>query len=169
MKELFKNKIKSYLLSEKLIDEAKLTDIERVSRGKKKSFEEAIIKSGLFDEQKFAELKGKIFNIEVADLSKAEIRDDSLKVLSAKVAKNYQMVVFDRDGQNIKVGMVDPGNLQAHDAIEFLVGQQGLRAVYYTISLNDFRIAMDGYTGYKKEIGTAMEAAEVDFSQKEDA
>jgi len=166
MNKLSLQKIKDYISNNSLLTPKKLTAVAQEIAKNKTTFEEAVTALGFLNSRQFNEIKAKTFNIEPSEIGDVEINLDVLNFLSFKVAKNYQMIVFAKEGNKIKVGMVNPGDFKAHEAIEFLAGQQGVDPVYYSISLEDFRGATKWYSGFKKEIGSALELAEEKFATK---
>ena len=143
-------KIINFLLSKNLITKQAKT---------LQSLEGLLIADKSFTPQSFNVLKSEVYQIEAADLSDITIERAVLELLSPKVATNYQMIIFAREKNVIKVGLVDPNNFKAHEAIEFLASGQGLKPEYYVISASDFSRAYKQYSGFKEEIGTAIESA----------
>ncbi len=160
-------KLNDFLKKNKLIDAKVLTAAEAKTSKSGKSLEEVLLAEEAISEEKLTQAKADIFKLKKADLSQREISPEVLNTLSQKVAKNYQMVVFERKEGALKAGLVNPGNFQAREAIEFLATQQGLRPEFFAISLRDFQRVSRRYQGFKEEIGTALESAKVKFSEKE--
>ncbi|MBI5765848.1 type II/IV secretion system protein [Candidatus Falkowbacteria bacterium] len=168
IEENYSQKIKNFLLGKNLITTAKMKEVEAEIRQVGIGLEEALINRKIFSPERFAQIKGEIFNIESVNLADQAIEPSILNILTPKVTQNYQMVVFDKQGNEIKVGLVNPGNFQAHEAIEFLVQQQGLTSKYYAISLEDFRNIFKQYGDFNQEIGSALKVAEEKFVRQEE-
>lgn len=160
------DRIVELLIAKKIIT-AEQWDKTRPKLKGGKALEEVLANDNIITPSQLAQIKGELFNLAVVDLAEVIVPADVLNILTQKVAQNYQIVVFERRDDAISVGMVNPGDFQAHEAIEFLVQQQGLTAQYFVISLSDFRAVLNQYTGFKKEIGTALKAAEEKFSQQQ--
>ncbi len=160
-------KIKDYILASHLIDEAKFSDILVKAQQSGTDPQELLINSGLITSSQLLSIKSKIFNLPIADLSEIEISQSVLNILSPKAAENYKMVVFGQEGKTIKVGLVDPGNFLAIEAMDFLAKQSGWNPRYYIISVLDFKKVMKQYSESKQEIATALESAEEKFFSKE--
>jgi len=158
------SKIKDYLLSNKILTEDRLVILEKGSG----NWEEELISGKLMTPADTASIKSKVYGIPVADLSEVEVPAEVLNSLNQKAALNYEMLVFEKDKKGIKVGMVNPENFQAHDAMEFLAKQEGLIPEYFVISYADFRKIFSQYSGFTKEIGSALQFAQEKFAQKEE-
>ncbi len=167
MSDLWSGKIIAHLQQQQLVTPEQLQQLEAKTKNGSKSLEEVIVGEKILTAYRFAEIKGQLANLTVADLSEVAVPAEVLNILSQKVAQNYQMVIFGREGNEIKVGLVNPDNFQAHEAIEFLSQQQGLSVKYFVITLGDFKQVLKQYSGFKKELGTAIEVAQEKFAPKE--
>lgn len=159
--------IKNFLLEKNLIKPEQIMEVEKEMEVTTKSLEEIFIAKNIFSAREYAKIKGQAFNMESISLDDITVETEVLNLLPQKVANNYEMVIFERQGNEIKVGLVNPRDFKAQEAIEFLAGQQGLDPKYYAISLIDYANVLRQYSGFKKEIGTALESAREKFSEEE--
>ena len=67
------------------------------------------------------------------------------------------MVCFQRNGDEISVGLVDPENFKAIEAVDFLAKKNNLKTHYFLVSPLSFDIAFKKYQTINKEITTALE------------
>ncbi len=160
-------KIKDFLLQKKLVSVSKMAEIEDKVRRNDKTLEDTLVQEKVFTSKDFNNLKGEVFGLPVVDLSELTIESAVLNILTQKVAQNYQMVIFAKRKMEVSVGMVRPDDFQAHEAVEFLCNSQGFRPKYFVISAQDCRTILNQYSGFKKEIGSAVAAAEEKFAKKE--
>ena len=160
--------IKDYLLEKKIITPEQLASVEQEIKSSGKSPEEVFIEKNIFSSSDFTKIKASAYNMELVDLSDYKVEQGVLAILPQKVAKNYEMVIFAKKNNIISVGMVNPHDFKAHEAIEFLAQQQGLDPKYFVISLGDYRNVFRQYSGFKKEIGTALESAKEKFGDSEE-
>lgn len=159
--------LKNFLLQKSLITPEQLSEVEKELETSEKSPEEIFIAKNIFSSSEFAKIKGQAFNMESLSLSEVKVQAEVLNLLPQKVAKNYEMVIFERQDDIIKVGMVNPQDFKAQEAIEFLAGQQGFDPKYFSISLDDYQNIFRQYSGFKKEMGTALESAKEKFTEEE--
>lgn len=162
--------LKKFLLDKNLITPEQLSEVEQELQASDQSPENIFVRKNIFSSPEFAKIKGQAFNLESIDLTDVKVPIEILNLLPQKVANNYEMVIFDRQGEAIKVGLVNPGDFKAQEAIEFLAGQAGLDPHYFAISLADYQYIANQYSGFKKEIGSALESAKEKFieGEKED-
>ena len=166
----YNKKLKEYLSKKGLVAESVLDSADIKSQKLNKALEEVLLDDKLLEEKDILSAKGDIFSMPSIDLDGLdEIPAEVINLLPQKVADNYQMVIFERKDNKAKVGLVNPGNFLAHEAIDFLAKSESWRMEYYAISISDFRKVMKQYAGSKKELSTALELAEEKFAIKESA
>ncbi len=163
----YDNKLKDFLIKNDLIDEAKLSSIIVKIGASDQPFEKILLDEKIISEKKLLEVKANVFNIQAISLIDKDVSQEVLNILPRNVAENYQTIVFDKNNKEIKVGLVNPSNFLAHEAIDFLSKEQGLRADYYVISYYDFSRLLKQYGEIKKELSSALESAQEKFSVKE--
>ncbi|MFA6526027.1 MAG: GspE/PulE family protein [Candidatus Buchananbacteria bacterium] len=163
----YQEKLKALLLSKALIDEAKFAASLVKAEKTNQDIDKVLIDDKIVPEKAITAAKGEIYNLPVADLSETEVPVAVLNLLPQKVAENYQAVIFDSHEGKVKVGLVDPGNFLAHEAINFLAQENGWQTEYFVISIYDFRRLLQRYGGAKIELTTALESAEEKFASKE--
>lgn len=144
-------------------------EVERLVLEQGKELEEVLTVDRQLSPAQLADITAELFSLARADLTSQALTADILNLLTPKVAQHYQMVVFGRDAGTISVGLVDPGNVQAREAAEFLAQQLGVTPQFYVLTLADYRSALAQYAGFKKEIGSAIEVAEEKYAQQEAA
>lgn len=164
---MFVNKIKEYILANQLLDEAKLKAVLNKIEKDKLGLEEVLVDEKYFSASDFNDIKSKVFNIPAVNLIEVEVTAADLNLLAPKVADNYQAIIFARAGNRIKVGLVNPGNFLAHEALEFLAKENGWQIDYYVVAVNDFKPLFKQYTDYKKELTGVLESAEQKFAIKD--
>lgn len=122
----------------------------------KKTLEELIISQNLVSAKEIIEAKSKILDIPVADLKGKKIVKKLLDLVPKEVAENYQMIPFELKGNELQVGLVNPQNFKAIEAIEFLAQKNSLKVRYFIISLEDFKSSLSQYQILGEEVKLAM-------------
>ncbi len=138
-------------------------EVERTGESEEKIIED----SRLIEEEKLTEVKGKVLGIPYINLIGKDIPGDVLNIISRDVSENYQMISFEKIGNVLRVGLVNPRNFQAIEAIEFLAKEQRLSVEFYIISLSSFKEAVKKYEILKKEVEKALELARERFAPEE--
>lgn len=81
-------------------------------------------------------------------------------ILAREAAERYRMVILDKKGDTLKVGMIDPNNIEAQDALRFILNQNNLRAEIYQIKEIDLANELKKYDVAKAAIGEALKDIE---------
>jgi len=111
----------------------------------KKPLQDLVIKSNLLSEKDLTKLYAKEVDIPFVELSAREIKHDVLKQLPERIARQYNVVIFDVDKQGTKlVAMEDPDDIQA---LNFLQKQLGTNLKVHLTTSSLLRAALDQYQG----------------------
>jgi hypothetical protein len=114
--------------------------------------EEAIISKGLVDIEELTKFKAKVYNFKYQGLLGMKISDQALNLIPLAAAENYKIVCFEVAQKAMKVGMIDPENFKAFEAIDFLAKEQDLKPEYFLISILSFDHALKYYKTLGKEV-----------------
>lgn len=123
----------------------------------------------VISEEDGARVKGELYNLEYINLVGKSVSPNLLNLLPRDLAENYKIVVFDKEEQRIKVGLVDPSNFKAIEAVNFMALKNNLQATYYAISSDSYRAAVKQYESLHEEVGEALDTAETIFAPKDEA
>lgn len=143
------------LLKDKLITAEKLAAVKKLPEYAANP-ELTFIKSGLIDIEDLTKTKAKAYNLNYYSLIGAEISDQALNLIPAEVAENYKIICFAAARGKIKVGLTDPEDFKAFEAIDFLAKEENLQPEYFLISALSFEAALKHYKTLGKEISQAL-------------
>lgn len=89
--------------------------------------------------------------ITVPDVTQSEL----LSVVPVDAARNYRFVPVAQENGVLKIGMLDPGNLEARNALQFIASQTNTPFEAYIISYTDFNKILSLYSGYENDLATS--------------
>lgn len=118
--------LKLFLLDFGLLSKKDIKLALKEAKESNKRLDEVIIKKGLLSEEEIDKLKAYILSIPFVDLEKEEINPKTLKIISEQVARQYSAVAFDKRGNQLKVAMLNPSDLQF---IDFISKKTGLKII----------------------------------------
>ncbi len=161
-------------LQEKLLDyfvkQGKITQAE----AKQFSFElelsnleKDLIKTKKISEEDIAKAKADIFGLTYIYLGDQKIDKQILNIFPKDLALNYQMVAFAKEGDLLKVALVDPLNLKAREAADYIAREKNLKIEYYLISPSSFSKVIHQYGSFKTEVGEALKVAQDKFADED--
>ncbi|MGH7141707.1 MAG: GspE/PulE family protein [Minisyncoccia bacterium] len=85
-----------------------------------------------------------------------------LRYIPEESARYYGIVPLEVEDGTLSVGVVDPDNLEARDALNFIASKAGLPYKLFIVTYGDFRRLLDQYKGFEGEVGTALTELETE-------
>jgi len=147
------------LIDEKLIDAVALDNVKKQAVAENKSAEDVIVEKGLIDDEKFYQLKAKYYKIPFQDLAGYETKSEVLKLIPLEAAQHYRFVPIKIDSKKgaIEMGMLNPEDIDAREALKFIAHRNNLTPEIFVISLGDFRNVLRNYSTFKGQIKEALD------------
>jgi type IV pilus assembly protein PilB len=140
-----------------VIKESQIGDIK--VRAKEKfagDVDAALIEIGV-PEESVLEAKGKYLNMPIKKVNLEEMSFDVLKYISQDSAAHYRFVPLELKDGVLSVGVVDPGNTQAMDALQFISANLGLPFKIFLISRSTYESIIETYKGIGNQIEEALD------------
>jgi type IV pilus assembly protein PilB len=161
----------SYL--ELLVEEGKLSSddafrIESEVVAGEESLEDILLKKGLSKDE-VLDAKGRYFGIPTKDMSGVDVSFDILDYIPEESAKHYKVVPLALSEGALEVGVVDPENLEAKDALQFISSKTGVPYKLFLITQSDFEKVLKAYSGLTGEVTKALDELETELSAEEKA
>jgi len=130
--------------------------------------------SGLFDlegalEKKgisvndLTKIKGEYLQMPVQVVDEANIPFDVLKYIPEESALHYGFVPIGIGDNVLEVGMTNPDNIEARDALQFISSKTNTPFKIFLISHKDFDKVIEGYKGLTGEVGKALSELETEL------
>ncbi|MBI2644877.1 type II/IV secretion system protein [Candidatus Uhrbacteria bacterium] len=114
----------------------------------------------LISEKELVKVQGELYGLPFVDLERTEVPYDILIVIPQTVAENYQLVVFEKKGNDVSVALVHPNDYRAIEAINFWAKEEGFTLHLHVTTQLGFQNAVKNYSPFRKEIGEAIESLE---------
>ena len=107
--------------------------------------------------------KGEYLQIPTKILGDKEISFDILKYIPEESATHYKIVPIAVVDGALEVGVVDPDNIEARDALSFISEKNNLPFKVFIISEEDFQRVLNTYKGLSGEVTRALDDLESEF------
>ena len=159
---LIEELIRQGLLSPEVVNEVKQEAV-----ASEKDFGEVVVKRGLISDVDLLKIKSQIYQLPIAELSGMEIDRELTKETPENIIGFYKILPFAKDQSALKVGIINPENIDALEAIKFIASDRGLNLEKYLISYKDFDNISRGLKTLTTEVGKALESLSEEASQKE--
>jgi type IV pilus assembly protein PilB len=159
-------------LIEELIKAGYLTreDVEalkNIAQNQNKDFDKILVDQGVLSEKDLLNFKSKIYQLPVVRLDEIDINKEALKEIPEDTVVFYKIVPFDKSGNVLKVGIIDPEDNNALEALKFVAGKSGFTLEKYLIGYKDFSNVIKNYRSLVGEVGQALELLAKELEKKE--
>ena len=108
----------------------------------------------------------KNLDIPVRDLGGKGVPFDILKYVPEESAVHYKFVPLDMKDGVLEVGILDPDNIEARDAIAFIAARVGVPFKIFLISEADFKGVLESYKGITGQVDKAL--TQINVEKKKD-
>ncbi len=125
---------------------------------------EALMGAGI-PEEKILEIKGEYLNLPIKNVNIEDISFDVLRYISEDSATHYHFAPIELKDGVLEVGVMDPENIQAMDALQFISTKIGIPFKVFLISKSDYESILGTYKG----LGSQVEEALKELNQDETA
>ncbi len=150
------------LAKKSLIKQSQIGEIKIHARDKYNgNITKALMDLGL-SEQTILEEKGEYFNIPIQKVNLKDTSFDLLKYVSEDSASHYHFVPIDLKDGVLYIGVTEPENVQAMDALQFISTKIGLPFKVFLISDSDYDDVMNAYKGISSQVAEALESIDQD-------
>jgi len=143
------------LLKKGLIDDGSVGEITSQAQKEGCSVEKILFERGVSEEAVLA-VKGEHWDIPIRSLKNSIVSYEILKHIPEESAKFYQVVPLAFLDNILEVGIVDPDNIDALDALNFISTKQGVPFKIFLISEKDYKKVLTMYGGMTSEVGKAL-------------
>jgi len=160
--------LKKLLLKKKLISEDILKTIEKEVKKKKVPLEKYLIEKGAIKEEDLYKAKADVLGFPFKDLTGEKIDQELLKIVPFEAVQNYKIIPLklDRKSGVLEVGMVNPENVEAREALKFIVHRHNLSARIFLITPSSFAELFKEYTPFKQEVSKALTELEEEMKKE---
>jgi type IV pilus assembly protein PilB len=146
-----------------LIDKSQIGEIKsRAQQEYNGDIDKTLIEAGI-PEEKILEIKGEYLGLPVKKVNPQEMSFDVLKYISEDSATHYRFAPIELKDGVLEVGVLDPENIQAMDALQFISTKIGIPFKIFLISKSDYESVMETYKG----LGSQVEEALKELNQEE--
>ncbi len=141
-------KIKKILLDQSYLSKEDLKKAEDYVKKEGGSVLDYLFNNDLLTKEIYGEAIAEYFNVPFIDLKNEKIEEEALHTIPELVARSRKIIAFFKDEKNLKVGMINPGDLEI---INLIRKKSGLKVLVNFITDRDLKLALDFYKGSLKE------------------
>ena len=146
------------LVEKKLIDQEGSEKILRESFLTQKSVEEIIYNKRVIDDVELAKLKSQILKVPFKKFKVEDIGKDILQYISEDIARTYKVVPLSKTADMLVVGMLNPDDQKAQDALKFIAKQLQINLGVFLITFGDYDSILRKFSPFKDEVDMAIKS-----------
>ncbi|MFZ2072116.1 MAG: GspE/PulE family protein [Minisyncoccia bacterium] len=147
-----------------IINETQIGEIKNRAKEKHEgNIDDALAESGV-SEDVILEIKGEYFQIPTRRVNAKAVSFDVLKNIPEDSATYYNFVPLDLKEGVLEVGVINPENIQAMDALQFISAKLGIPFKIFLISKKDYTDIMENYKGLSSQVSEALDELNEDVA-----
>ncbi|MEK7627626.1 MAG: GspE/PulE family protein [Patescibacteria group bacterium] len=147
-----------FLIQKGLIDSLKIIFFQKEAERLGVDIQEVILNSRVVKEGDFFKAKAEFFEFPFfAFQDLPNFSNNVLAEIPEEAAKNYKILSLRKFKDTLDVGMVNPEDIGAMEALNFIATQRKVKVNIFVITLSDFNKFIGYYRTFKGEVKEAME------------
>jgi type IV pilus assembly protein PilB len=127
----------------------------------RQSVENVIYSRRLIDEVEVAKVKSQLLGIPYKAVEFDKIPDDILKLIPEETAQTYHVIPLSRDDKMLVVGMINPSDVRAQEALRFIAKQNRLSLGVYIVTPSDLELVLQRYHPYQSDVQSALSSMNI--------
>jgi type IV pilus assembly protein PilB len=151
------------LAKQNIISVDDVANIKEESASSGRPVEEVLRERGITAAD-IARAKSVLLNIPSISLDDREVPFEILKFIPEESAIHYKIIPINVKDGVLEVGVVDPDNIEARDALNFISSKANMPFKIYIVSEDDFQKVLASYKGFTGEVSKALGDLETEFS-----
>ncbi len=151
------------LLAKNLLTKKEAASVSEEMRLSGETLEQVLAKHGISDAQ-ILEAHGEELGVPTRSIKDQAIPFEILKYIPEESAMHYRLVPVAVKSGVLEVGMVDPDDIEARDALNFISSRVNMPFKIFLISEEDFQQAVTLYKGLSGEVTKALSELETDIA-----
>jgi type IV pilus assembly protein PilB len=155
------------LVSKKLITKERAQEANAEATAGDSTLDQALIARGVKPEDVLA-ARGESLNIPIRDVGDDNIPLEVLEYIPEDSATHYRIAPLAVSDGVLEVGIVDPDNIEARDALSFIASKNNIPYKLFLITSNDFSKILEQYKGLSGEVSKALSELETVLSVEKD-
>ncbi len=152
-----------FLLQKQVIQPADVSVIEKAVAGGV-SLEKALQDVGI-SEEKIIEAKGEMIGLPIRKVTDLKLSKEAISYVPEESAMHYKLAPLGITDGVLEVGIVDPDNLEARDALNFISSRSGMPYKLFLVSNEDFEKVLEVYSGLGSEVTEALSQLETELDE----
>ena len=156
----------NFLATKNIISGDQIPFIKEQIKKENKTVDSILIENGM-PKTDLIKIKGEYYGVPYRALESTNIPYDVLKNIPEESARHYQIAPLAIVDNTLEVGIVDPENIEARDALNFISTKTGHPFSLFLISEADFAEILEAYKGLSGQVTEALNELESEMTAEE--
>lgn len=122
----------------------------------KRPVEDLLYERRVVPEKDLLRVKSQLLQIPAKEIDVASIPDDAIKLVPETTVRNFRVVPLELQGDMLVVGMVNPDDERAKDALKFVAKQLKVNLGVYLVSMSVWDEVLRRYSPYRSQVEEAV-------------
>ncbi|MBX4189996.1 Flp pilus assembly complex ATPase component TadA [Candidatus Parcubacteria bacterium] len=153
------------LIKNKILSKEDAQSLSQTAQTQNKDIGRVLVEQGIISDEDLATLKSKLYRLPLIHLEEIELDREVLKEITEDVVTFYKTAPFAKEGNILRVGIINPEDVKALEALKFIASNKGLTLEKYIISYKDFDAINRDYRTLTGEVGKALESLNDEFEK----
>ena len=150
------------LIKQGTVDQEKSVLLAEQAQTENKDFGRLLVEQGIIGDDDLLKLKSATYKLPIFDIAK--IKPEQTQILSKEIPEDiisfYQIIPLEKEENILRIGILNPEDINALEALKFVAEDKGLFLEKFAISYKDFDRILKNYTSITTEVGEALEPVE---------
>ncbi len=152
------NTLVEELIRQGLMNKKDSKAYEDLARKEDKELGQILIEKDVVTSANLLQIKSQLYHLPIVKLEEVQIDNNALKEVSEDIVAFYKIAPFAREGNVLKVGVLNPEDIDALEALKFIASGRGFTIDKYVMDYKDFESVLRGYRSLSAEVGKALES-----------
>lgn len=155
------------LLEKELIDNRQLESLRQEAAAAGKEVIDLVKEKKIVTDTDWAKAKADFLGMDFRELGEMEnVPVEVLRVVPEEAANHYQFLPIRQEKNILEVGMVDPENMEAREALKFIAHRSGLEPKIFIVTPTDFANSIKQYRSLHGEVNRALSELEAELEER---
>ena len=155
------------LVQLKVLSETAIEGFKKTAQSENKDFGRVLLEKNVISDKDLLAVESNLYRLPIVELDKIELNKEALKEISEDIVNFYKIAPFAKDGNTLMVGVVNPEDVGALEALKFIAEDKGYALEKHLLSYKDFDAIARQYRTLTGEVGKALESLAEDIEVKE--
>ncbi len=129
-----------------------------LAQNENKDFGQILVEKAVISDSDLLTIKSRLYRLPTVDLEGYEFNREVLKEFSEDVVNFYRVAPFAKEGEVLKVAIINPEAVDAIEALKFIAEDKKLVLEKYLVNYRDFETIIRNYRTLSGEVNKALES-----------